>query len=418
MAMSWLSAERPEGDLQTEHMPRNSAGDESVRVFSLPGQVLETNHPGNITGLHEFLETVVGIAGAQAGVIRALTHDGGYMRLVAAVGLSEEFVQRELLINVCGICGEAVRDDDIHAASDFRGCSQLFSAHRDGGRCFRHAVAVPLEYKGHPIGVFNLFFDHPEDCRPNIKTLLKPIGQLLGLTLENSLLERERSRASIVHERQTMAADIHDSLAQTLAFGRMRVPLIEDAIAARDTQQALRFCTELNRELTHAHGALRGLITQFRAGLDSAGLRRGLHEAIARFRETSGIVLEFDNQIPELKLRGEVEVQVFYIVQEALANVCKHAKATRTRVGIEYVEGGVEFSVEDNGAGSGVARVAGGDGNGTGSQGSYGLRIMRERAERFGGRLEIENMPKGGTRVRVFIPTEAMTVATGGSQDG
>jgi two-component system nitrate/nitrite sensor histidine kinase NarX len=412
MAVSWSPANAPEVGEVAAARPADGT---SARVFSLPGQVLETNHPGNIAGLDAFLETVVGLAGAQAGVIRALTHDGGYMRLVAAVGLSEEFLQRELLINTCGVCGEAVRDDDIHSASDFRGCSQLFSAHRGGGRCFRHVLAVPLEYKGHPIGVFNLFFDHPEDCKPNVKTLLRPIGQLLGLTLENSLLERERARASIVHERQAMAADIHDSLAQTLAFGRMRVPLIEDAITGQDPQQALRFCGELRRELTQAHGALRGLITHFRAGLDSAGLRRGLREAIARFREASGIPLEFDNQIPDLKLRGEVEVQVFYIVQEALANVCKHAKATRTRLSVEYVAGGVEFSIEDNGAGQGVALMA--QRVGKDDQGSFGLRIMQERAERFGGRLEIENMPKGGTRVRVFIPEDAVTEGTGGVRD-
>ena len=412
MAVSWASAKVPGLE---EASPAKVAEAASPRVFSLPGQVLETNHPGNIAGLDEFLETVVALSGAQAGVIRALTHDGGYLRLMSAVGLSEEFLQRELLISVCGVCGDAVRDDEIHSASDFRGCSQLFSAHRGGGSCFRHVLAVPLEYKGHPIGVFNLFFDRPEDCRPNVKTLLRPIGQLLGLTLENSILERERSRASIVHERQTMAADIHDSLAQTLAFGRMRVPLIEDAVVEHDTQQALKFCDELKRELTTAHGALRGLITQFRAGLDSAGLRRGLREAIARFREASGIALEFDNQIPDLKLRGEVEVQVFYIVQEALANVCKHAKATRTRLGIEYVDGGVEFSVEDNGAGHGVGQIA--QGSGADGQGSFGLRIMQERAERFGGRLEIENMPKGGTRVRVFIPEDAVTEGTGGVRD-
>jgi two-component system nitrate/nitrite sensor histidine kinase NarX len=413
MALSWIAADQAATGEAASSRSVEPGG--SARVFSLPGQVLETNHPGNIAGLDEFLEAIVGLAGAQAGVIRALTHDGGYMRLVSAVGLSEAFLQRELLISVCGVCGDAVRDDEIHSASDFRGCSQLFSAHRGGGRCFRHVVAVPLEYKGQPVGVFNLFYDHPEDCKPNIKTLLPPIGQLLGLTLENSILERERSRASIVHERQAMAADIHDSLAQTLAFGRMRVPLIEDAICAHDTQQALKFCAEVKRELTQAHGALRGLITHFRAGMDSGGLRRGLREAIARFREASGIPLEFENLIPDLKLRGEAEVQVFYIVQEALANVCKHAKATRTRMAIERVDGGVDLSIEDNGVGCVVGQFAAVE-RGEG-QGSYGLRIMRERAERFGGRLEVECMPKGGTRVRVFIPEDAVTGGTGGVRD-
>lgn len=415
MALSWLADTTADPHALPATEGGRGAGGLGGRVFSLPSKVLETNHPGNISGLEAFLETVVSLGGAQAGVIRALTHDGGYMRLMAAVGLSEEFLQRELLIGVCGVCGNAVRDDEIATASDFRGCAQLFSAHQTGGRCFRHVVAVPLEYKGEPVGVFNLFFDRPEDCRPNIKTLLRPIGQLLGLTLENAILERERSRMTVIHERQAMAADIHDSLAQTLAFGRMRVPLIEDAICARDTQQALRYCGELKSELVHAQGALRGLITHFRAGLDSGGLRRGLREAAARFRETSGIPLEFDNHIPDLKLRGEVEVEVFYIVQEALANVCKHAKATRTRLGVDHVEGGIELVVEDNGAGQWLLPQQAASCEG--KAGHFGLRIMRERAERIGGRLEIETMPKGGTRVRVFIPDDEVVADRGDKKD-
>ena len=376
----------------------HGAGD-AARVFSLSGKVLEANHPGNIAGLDAFLETVVKLAGAQAGVIRSLTHDANTMRMIAAIGLSDEFLERELLVPVCGVCGLAVRDDDIRTASDFRGCSQLFTARRSGST-FRHVIAVPLEYKGDPIGVFNLFFDQPEDCPADIKTLLRPIGQLLGLTLENSLLERERSRMAVAAERAAMATDIHDSLAQTLAFGRMRVPLIEDAAKAGDNERVVRFAGELNRELTLAHGKLRELITHFRAGLDSGGLRRGLHDMAARFRDHSGIALEFDNQIPDLKLGGDAEVQVFYIIQEALANVAKHARATRTRLGVERVGGGVDIVVEDNGAGQAALCEAGA------KAGSFGLSMMKERAARFGGRLAIENLPKGGTRVRVFVPDQ------------
>jgi nitrate/nitrite-specific signal transduction histidine kinase len=176
--------------------------------------------------------------------------------------------------------------------------------------------------------------------------------------------------------------------------------LIEDAAKIGDSDRVMRFCGELNRELTVAHGKLRELITHFRAGLDAGGLRRGLHEMAARFRDNSGIDLEFDNQIPDLKLSGDAEVQVFYILQEALANVAKHAKATRTRLCVERVGGGIEIAVEDNGSGQFSQCAA------LGKPGSFGLSMMRERATRFGGRLEIENMPKGGTRVRVFVPDQ------------
>lgn len=387
--------------------PDHELADQVVagKPFSLPRQVLETNHPGNIAGLDGFLHAVVGLTGAQGGAIRALTHDGEFLRLVAAVGLADEFLQREFLVGVCGVCGDAVRDDDIHASSDFRGCSQLFSAHRKGG-CFRHVIAVPLEYKGDPIGIFNLFFDRPDDSHSEIRVLLKPIGQLLGLTLENALLERENTRARLVSERQAMASDIHDSLAQTLAFARMRLPLLEDAIREQDQARGYRYCNELSQELTRAHRGLRELITHFRAGMDGRGLRRALREIVERFRETSGVALEFDNQVPDLKLPSESEVQVFFIVQEALANIRKHARATRARLAVESIRGGVEVIVEDNGCGL-LSEPTGGSGD----AGFYGLRIMRERAQRFGGRVAFENLPKGGARVRVFVPES--TAASG-----
>jgi len=354
----------------------------------------------DIAGLDSFLQLVVGLTGAQGGAIRALTQDGEFLRLMTAVGVSDEFRRNELLIGVCGVCGDAVRDDDIRTSSDTTGCMRLLSACSQRGHCFGHVIAVPLEYKDEPVGVFNLFFERPDDTHGQIEVLLKPIGQLLGLTLENSMLERENSRAWLVHERQSMAADIHDSLAQTIAFARMRLPLLEDAIAAHDDANCQRYCGELDQELKRAHRGVRALITHFSAGADGRGLSCELNEVVERFRDSSGIALEFDERIPDLRLPGESEVQLFFIVQEALANIRKHAGATRARLVVRNVRDGIEVVIEDNGRG--LVPTAG-QGAG-GPTGSFGLRIMRERAQRFGGRVTIESLPEGGARVRVFVP--------------
>ncbi|MDR2188254.1 MAG: GAF domain-containing protein [Azonexus sp.] len=355
----------------------------------------------DIAGLDDFLQTVIGMAGAQGGVIRALTDDGAHLRLLSTIGVSEDFIEGEFLVGACGVCGTAVREDDIRAASDFRACSRLAASDGPGG-CFRHVIAVPLDYKGRPVGVFNLFFDRPDKLPEPMRVLLKPIGQLLGLTLENNALERENARFSLISERQMMAANIHDSLAQTLAFARMRLPLLEDAIRAQDSVDSYRYCGELSAELSRAHRGLRELITHFRAGMDGRGLRRGLREVVDHFRDTSGIALEYDNQIPELRFPGESEVQIFCIVQEALANIRKHAKATQARLAVENGRDGIEVIIEDNGCGL-LADLSASEAL---DSGGYGLRIMRERARRFGGRVAFENLPKGGARVRVLIPGE------------
>jgi two-component system nitrate/nitrite sensor histidine kinase NarX len=356
-----------------------------------------------ITGLEGFLETLVKMAGARGGAIRALTTDGKYLQLIAAIGLPPEFVQRELMVGVCGMCGEAVQDDDVHDSQDYAGCSAL----KDGclaATHFHRAMAVPLEYRDEPVGVFNLFYDRDQVSRPEVEHLLRPIGQLLGLTLENSRLERENARASLVNERQIMAAEIHDSLAQSLAFARMRLPLMQDAVRKQDQVRSFRYCGELNEELGSAHQRLRELITHFRAGMDPNGLIHSLQETSANFFERSGIVLEFRNELPDLQLPIEHEIQIFYIIQEALANIRKHSQAHHASLSLVRRGDDIIITVEDDGCGSvadETAELANGD---LSESCHFGLKIMRERAGRFGGSVQFENLPDGGARVRVRVP--------------
>lgn len=369
----------------------------------IPRRDRERGDPVPITGLDGFLDTLVKMAGARAGAIRALTTDGEYLQLIAAIGLPQEFIQRELLVGVCGMCGEAVHDDDVHDSNDETGCREL-----DGGclagSLFHRAMAVPLEYRDEPVGVFNLFFDRDQVARPEVEHLLRPVGQLLGLTLENSRLERENARASLVNERQIMAAEIHDSLAQSLAFARMRLPLMQDAIRKQDQVRSFRYCGELNEELGSAHQRLRELITHFRAGMDANGLIHSLEETSANFFERTGIVLEFRNGLPDLQLPMEHEIQIFYIIQEALANIRKHSRAHHASLVLVRDGDDIIITVEDDGCGNMPGEDAAGVDDGVPEHCHFGLKIMRERAGRFGGSVEFRNLPGGGARVRVLVP--------------
>jgi two-component system nitrate/nitrite sensor histidine kinase NarX len=108
--------------------------------------------------------------------------------------------------------------------------------------------------------------------------------------------------------------------------------------------------------------------------------------------------------VADLRLSPEQEVQVYRIVQEALANVVKHAGARSARVVIERRARRLHVSVEDDGRG-GVRRSA----NSPAPGGHYGLDIMRERAQRIGGELRIHSVPSKGTRVRLTMPAPGPT---------
>lgn len=354
--------------------------------------------------LKPFLATVVNLANAYAGAVRSLTPDGCMLRLVAAVGLPEDVMRHEAVVGSCGVCGQAARGDGVLVASDKSGCDKLalaayFGKPRSG------TVAVPLEYKGRTVGVFTLFIDGVEQLRAEVIHLLRPIGELLGLALENARLEREKVRASLDQERRTMAGEIHDSLAQSLTFVRMRMPLLTEAIDKQDRTRALGYCADVNDELARANRRLRELITHFRTGMDAPGLHRALGDIAASFYSQTGIELDFQSRVPDFELPAGDQMQVYHIVREALANVRKHSGAKHASVRLDRDGDWARITIEDDGAGVHALPLADAANEDDDAGPHFGLDIMRQRAKAVGGRIDVESVPSGGTRVRLTFPT-------------
>jgi two-component system nitrate/nitrite sensor histidine kinase NarX len=197
-----------------------------------------------------------------------------------------------------------------------------------------------------------------------------------------------------------MANEVHDSLAQGLTYMRMRMSLMRDAIRQGDELRAFKYWSDVDESLGNAHRRLRELITYFRSRMDPHGLLHALRETTDSFHDRTGIHLEFANRAPDLCLAAEREVEVFHIVQEALANVCRHAHAQTARLVVERRDGGYEIVVEDDGVGVGANSAT----DEQGDSGHYGIAIMRERARRLGGELVVEGASGGGTRVRLNFP--------------
>lgn len=347
--------------------------------------------------LQRFLDPIVRLAHAQAGAVRVLSPHGDRLELVSALGLPPEILEVERLVDShCGFCGEASHEQRIVWATDLESCSKRCGEYF-GSSC-RRVLAVPLVHKGRVLGIYNLFFTSEDELSPDVAALLRSIGELLGLALDNLRLEAENMRATVMHERQAMAAEVHDSVAQNLTFIKMRLPLLRDAILAHDQERALKFLDDVNETAGEAHGSLREIVTQFRTRIDPRGLGRAFDALAKRFCMRSGIELQLTNRMPALRLGENEELDVFHIVQEALVNIERHSGARHAWLSIEPTLAGVVLKVEDDGVGPRPR------GTGEAAGAHYGIDIMSERARRLHGELRVTPRATGGTQVRLAVP--------------
>ena len=356
--------------------------------------------------LSRFLDAIVALACAQAGAVRVLTDDGKSLRLVAQKGLPKDLVETERLVDRhCGVCGMAANADVLAWVEDVSSCTKHGGSKYFGLKC-KSVLAISLNYNHQILGIYNLFFENSRRIDPPTETLLRLIGQLLGLSLHNARIERERLRVTVMKERQDMVNEVHDALAQTLAYARMRLPLLSDAIMSHDEAKALKYFSDLKTAVTEVHDNLREVMTYFRTRMDPLGLLHALDTIADSFFAKNAIALEVRNTAPNLNLTDEQEVQVFYIIQEALANIAKHSMARHAVVQISQTPQHLEFLIEDDGLGMDEPSVATivTSARPIVPSTHFGLDIMQSRAHRLKGSLEVGSNDGIGTRVRLRIP--------------
>lgn len=218
--------------------------------------------------------------------------------------------------------------------------------------------------------------------------------------------ESER-RAAILAERERIARELHDSLAQVLGATHLRLRALGShpelpsagAIAAQLDELA-DVCEEGYRDV---RGAILELHESSRAG---RGLLDSLRAYLDKYSGQCGIATSLQTALQgELDLPPSSEIQIIRVVQEALTNVRKHSGAAAATVLVAKHGGSVRFVVEDGGRGFEPAAALH-DGEG------FGLRSMRERIELIGGALLTESVPGRGTRVIAEVPTAPSSAAS------
>jgi len=202
---------------------------------------------------------------------------------------------------------------------------------------------------------------------------------------------------AVLEERSRMAREIHDTLAQGFAG----ILLHLEAVGSSENLESsiISECLARARELAKCglEDARRMLLGLRPKPLEGAHLVQALRQLAERFSPDCGIGCTFraDGRAREIPVK--IQDELYRVAQEALCNVRKHSRATSALLSLSYGVGVVVLKIKDNGQGFATIRHQ------TGRHG-YGLSTMRERAERLGGKFEIETGPGHGTEVKISVP--------------
>lgn len=224
---------------------------------------------------------------------------------------------------------------------------------------------------------------------------LRMIGAMVDITSRVHLAEAEIKSA--IEERQRLARDLHDTVAQTLYSMTLLAEAVRRVAKAGDLDQVQAYASRLGETAQQSLKEMRLLVYEMRSSvLEEQGLAKAIQNRLDAVEKRSGIDVHFQTNL-EAKLPEPLEQGLFNIVSEALTNSLKHANATSVYV-VMCMDGDAEVAIEvsDNGHGFDLSAAEEG--------GGIGLNSMKERAEKLGGGMKIVSEAEQGTRVLVRVP--------------
>ncbi|RPJ52066.1 MAG: hypothetical protein EHM21_01175 [Chloroflexi bacterium] len=244
-------------------------------------------------------------------------------------------------------------------------------------------------------GVLLVCVNHPYEFHSRQRVILQAVAAQAALLVENERLIRSLEYRIVIQERARLAREIHDGLAQTLAFLKLQAAQMQSYLAQGDLDRLSRILKENYQVLAEAYLDTRQAIDDLRL-TPEYGLDHWLEHVLNEFENISGLPVDRDIRALSRPLAPEVQAQLVRIVQEALSNVRKHANARRVSVRLFEHKGETILEVSDDGQGFAAEDVP--------EITRHGLRGMRERANLLGAEFQIISQAFQGTTMRLVLP--------------
>jgi two-component system nitrate/nitrite sensor histidine kinase NarX len=260
-------------------------------------------------------------------------------------------------------------------------------------------LAAPLRIGRQIIGALCVGSSKPDSFKEYALDVLTKLASVAAVALQNARLYEQAERAATLEERQRIATEMHDGLAQTLSYLHMAVEQTALQVEAGQSEKALTTLARVQAAFLQAVEDTRRAIASLQ---EPSPLRLSLQEQISELAHTlsgDGLQVHWSTQFqtPLIMPQQESE-QVLRVIREALLNAKRHAQASQINIRLDYFDQTMRVNVEDDGIGFDPGSVHSDNGK------HFGLNIMQARASRLKGQVNIHSAPGAGTQVTLSWP--------------
>ena len=367
----------------------------------LNGIARELNRSVNLDQALRFtLSQVAELLGLRTGWVWLIRESSPEPYLAAAQNLPPVLANEPRRMDGSGYCYclDSYKKGDLGGAANVNvlTCSRLDGL-VDGTDGLRYHASIPLYAGEKKLGVMNVASPAWRGLNPEDLQLLNTVGDLLSIAVERARLFERSAKLGAVEERNRLAREIHDTLAQNLTATGLQIESAEALLEADADPERVRASLERALSLTRSNleEARRSVLDLRAAPLEDRSLPEALRDLVDRWESETGVSTRFRSVNGSRPLPPGVEAALYRVCGEALANVARHADAGHVAVRLVSTPESVGLLVEDDGRGFDPSRVP---------EDRHGILGMSERVTVLGGALHVESSPGGGTRVEATLP--------------
>ena len=350
-----------------------------------------------------FLNDILKLSGADAGNIRLLDKQHGRLNYIASINLSEYFLNSEHCTALNCYCGKVVKNNDwethyrdilmtpITLKANLAPC--MLSS-------FKYLINFHIHHNNYNLGLMTLFFSSEKDCfLPETQHLIEALTNQLAVALENQQLVQSDKQLAIMQERNLIAQGLHDSIAQSLSFLNMQIQMMQKAFKNKDISKVEKNLNFIQQGIQECYDDVRELLLNFRTRVSKEDFSEAIQSVLERFKQQAKVPVELMTFGDGPSLAPEQQLQIIFILQEALSNIRKHAQCSHVKVTFKNKEDFV-MVIEDNGNGFAAETVE------QKKNRHVGMSIMQERAKQIHGAIKVTSKMNEGTKVVFSLPKE------------